>query len=293
MAQQAAIAALLALAVWWSSTGAILLAVRRADRAGGVAHGMTAACAVPLLVLGAALVAGSAGGSGLGHVYAGFLGAVAVWGWIELAFLLGVVTGPESRPATPGLAGWARFARAWGTVAHHELALLAGLLGVALLAAQAPTPVAVGTYGILFAARILAKLNLFLGVPRINTAFLPQRLLHLQGYFRRGPATPLYAVTVAALGVLAAWLATGIAAAPTLPEAVAAALLAALAGLALAEHALMVLPLPDDRLWRWMLPEAAPAPAASAPPARALPSSPATAAPPPRAFPSQGRPDGL
>jgi putative photosynthetic complex assembly protein 2 len=36
---------------------------------------------------------------------------------------------------------------------------------------------------------------------------------------------------------------------------VAHALLASLAGLALLEHWLMVVPLPDAKLWQWMLPE--------------------------------------
>ena len=37
-------------------------------------------------------------------------------------------------------------------------------------------------------------------------------------------------------------------------EAVGVALLAALTALALLEHWLMVLPLPDEKLWRWMIP---------------------------------------
>ena len=37
---------------------------------------------------------------------------------------------------------------------------------------------------------------------------------------------------------------------------VAFAFLAAIAALALLEHWLMVLPLPDAKLWRWMLPAA-------------------------------------
>jgi len=37
-------------------------------------------------------------------------------------------------------------------------------------------------------------------------------------------------------------------------EAVGFALLAAITALALLEHWLMVLPLPDAKLWRWMLP---------------------------------------
>ena len=258
MAAQAALAALVALAVWWSATGAILYAVRRADRAGGVAHGMTAACAVPLLALGVALVTISAPGEGLGHVYAAFLGALAVWGWVELAFLLGVVTGPERARVPAGLAGWPRFVRALAAIAHHELALLVGFAAVAALAHGAPNRVAVWTYGILLAARIAAKLNLFLGVPRINHEFLPQRLRHLAGHFRQAPPTPFYALTIVALAAATAWLAADVAAAGTLPEAVAASLLASLAGLALVEHALMVLPLPDARLWRWMLPEPIP-----------------------------------
>ena len=258
MAQQAAIAALFALFVWWSSTGAILVAVRRADRAGGGAHAVAALMGLPLLALGLAMVAGSAEGAGLLHVYGAFLGALAVWGWIELAFLLGVVAGPERAPCPAGLGGRARLSRAWRTISHHELALLAGFVAVAWLAHGAPNEVAPWTYGILLAARILAKLNLFLGVPRINVEFLPRRLAHLQSYFRRGPVTPFFPLTITALTCATAALAWEVRGAQTLPEAVAAALLAALAGLALVEHWLMVLPLPDARLWRWMLPAAAP-----------------------------------
>ncbi len=258
MAQPVALAALVALVVWWSATGAILLAVRRADRAGGIAHAMVAACGVPLLALGVALVTVSAPGEGLGHVYAAFLGALAIWGWIELAFLLGIVAGPERGRAPAGLGGAARMRLAWRTVAHHEVALLAGLGLVAVLTHGAESRVALWTYGILFAARITAKLNLFLGVPRINVEFLPARLSHLASHMRRGPATPFYAASIAALALATAWLAADVAAAASLPEAVAASLLAALAALALVEHALMVLPLPDARLWRWMLPEPIP-----------------------------------
>ena len=258
MAQQTAIAALFALFVWWASTGAILVAVRRADRIGGPQHGLTALMGLPLLALGLAMVSGSAEGAGLVHVYGAFLGALAVWGWIELAFLLGIVAGPERAPCPPGLLGWPRFARAWRTVAHHELALLAGFVLIALLTRGAANDVAPWTYAILFAARILAKLNLFLGVPRINVEFLPRRLAHLESYFRRGPVTPLFPATITALTCATAGLAWRIGGAGTLAEVVAAALLAALAGLALIEHWLMVLPLPDAGLWRWMLPAARP-----------------------------------
>ncbi|HCJ61988.1 MAG TPA: hypothetical protein DHV49_04635, partial [Alphaproteobacteria bacterium] len=45
----------IALFSWWFSTGIILLAVRRADRAGGDAHMMSLIMASPLLVLGIVL----------------------------------------------------------------------------------------------------------------------------------------------------------------------------------------------------------------------------------------------
>ena len=41
---------------------------------------------------------------------------------------------------------------------------------------------------------------------------------------------------------------------PAPAEATGFALLTALAALALLEHWLMVMPLPDAKLWRWMLP---------------------------------------
>ena len=111
-----------AIFLWWFFTGVILIAVRWADRQGGAAHGMVVLAGVPFLALGVAGVITSLPGTSVAAVYAGFLGALAIWGWIELAFLAGIVTGPERRPCPPGLSGGARFLRAWNTVAHHELA---------------------------------------------------------------------------------------------------------------------------------------------------------------------------
>jgi putative photosynthetic complex assembly protein 2 len=35
-------------------------------------------------------------------VYMAFLSALALWGWIELAFLTGVITGPVNQPLPDG-----------------------------------------------------------------------------------------------------------------------------------------------------------------------------------------------
>lgn len=246
------IASLVAVFVWWFSTGAIMVAVRRADRLG--THGMTVFAGLPILVLGCWAVSASLANPDVTGVYLGFAGALVIWGWIELAFLAGVITGPMRDDCPPGLSGQARFFRAFSTVAWHELALVIGLLGLVLASDGAANRMAVATYLILFLARISAKLNLFFGVPRINTEFVPDRLAHLKTYFRRGPITLAFpaAITVltALLGVCAErlWSATADA------TVVGFALLTALAALALLEHWLMVVPLPDAKLWRWMLP---------------------------------------
>lgn len=245
-------AALVALFVWWFSTGLILLAVRRADRGGG--HGTLVLLGLPFLVIGVAMVAGSFSRVDVAGVYQGFLGALAIWGWIELMFLAGVVTGPMREAAVPGQQGQARFLRAFAALAYHELLLVAGLFGLALAAGDAPNRMALATYMVLFLARICAKLNLFYGVPRINTEFVPARLTHLKSYFRQGPITLAFPIAITILTAVLAVCAQQLLTATSDARAVGFALLTALTALALIEHWLMVVPLPDAKLWRWMLP---------------------------------------
>ncbi|MEJ6403382.1 putative photosynthetic complex assembly protein PuhE [Yoonia sp. 2307UL14-13] len=246
------IAALFALFVWWFSTGMIMLAVRRADRRG--AHGTTLFAGVPMLVLGVWAVAVSLADTSVLGVYLGFLGALAIWGWVELAFLAGIVTGPMREDCPPGLAGHARFFRAFATVAYHELFLTLGLLGLVLASQGMPNRMAVSTYLVLFLARIFAKLNLYFGVPRINTEFVPAPLTHLKSYFRRGPVTLAFPIAITLLTAMLAVCAERLWSAEAAATSVGFALLTALAALALLEHWLMVVPLPDAKLWRWMLP---------------------------------------
>ncbi len=246
------IASLFAIFVWWFSTGAILVAVRRADRLG--THGMTVFSWLPLLALGVVAVVLSLPDASVFGSYLGFVGALAIWGWVELAFLAGVITGPMRDDCLPGLSGKARFQRAFATVAYHELALTIGLLGLVIASNGAPNRMAVSTYLVLFLARIFAKLNLFFGVPRINTEFVPDRLSHLKTYFRRGPVTLAFPAAITALTALLAVCAERLWTAGSDTTVVGFALLTALAALALLEHWLMVVPLPDAKLWRWMLP---------------------------------------
>ncbi len=249
-------AALIAVFAWWFFTGAILWVVRRADGGDAVAHGRNVFLSIPLLALGAAGVVISSTALTIENVYIAFLSALLIWGWIELAFLAGVITGPERRPCPPELSGVDRFQRAWHTVSHHELLLAFALLCITVITTGAANTVALWTYVILFVARISAKLNLFFGVPRINTEFVPQPLQHLKSYFRQGPITMAFPIGVTFLSVTAVCFAERLVASAS-PEAITSfALLTALAVLATLEHWLMVVPLPDAKLWRWMLPEA-------------------------------------
>ena len=248
------IAALVALFVWWFSTGAILMAVRHADRAGPRARGLLAILSLPLLAAGVAGVELTLDGTGIGAVYGGFLAALAVWGWIEITFLTGAVTGPNLHPCPPGTPEWERFVRAWGTVAYHEMLLTGALIVLWLYGYGAENAFGLWTFTILYAARISAKLNLYFGVPRINTEFLPDALGHLASHFRIARLNWLFPVSITGLSfVVACWL-EWLHAATTSAEALGFALLTAITALALIEHWLMVLPLPDAKLWRWMLP---------------------------------------
>lgn len=246
------IASFLAIFVWWFSTGAILLAVRRADRSGK--HRLTVFCALPLLAFGVGAVILSLPDASVFGAYLGFAGALAIWGWVELAFLAGVITGPMRDECLPGLSGKDRFNRAFATVAYHELALTVGLVGLVFASNGAPNRMAMATYLVLFLARIFAKLNLYFGVPRINTEFVPDQLAHLKSYFRRGPVTLAFPVAITVLTALLAVCAERLWSAQSDVTVVGFALLTALAALALLEHWLMVVPLPDAKLWRWMLP---------------------------------------
>ena len=244
------IAALVALFLWWFSTGAILWVVKRADQEGPEALRAAAFAALPLLPLGAWAWASSLSGDNAASPYLGFLGTLAIWGWVELAFLAGIITGPSPYPAPATTGGWERFLRAWGTIAYHEL-LLIGIFTAMLLAADGAADLTgLFAFAVLFGARISAKLNLFFGVARFHSEFLPTPLAHLPSHFGRANLNALFPVSVTALTALTAlWVQLYFSTSST-----GFALLAMLTALALVEHWLMVLPLPDQKLWRWLIP---------------------------------------
>ena len=247
-------ASLLALFVWWFSTGAILWVVKTADREGAAAGIRATFWGLPMLALGIWGFWHTMDDTSVFGACAAFLSALCIWGWIELAFLTGVITGPNVYPLPDNTPEWERFIRAWGTLAYHEMLLVGTLIILFLIGEEAANAFGVWTFAVLFFARLSAKLNLYLGVPKINVDFLPTALAHLATYFRIRSLNWLFPFSVTALTFAAACWLERIYAAQTDGQIIGFTLLTALTALALLEHWVMVLPIPDEKLWRWMLP---------------------------------------
>ena len=238
---------LYALFVWWFSTGLILfldgLPRRTFPRTMGVA---TALLAAGLATLFAVRDDGSAFGA-----YAAFTAALAVWGWNEIAFLTGWLTGPRRSECAPNLRGFARFVQATRMILWHELAIAAGFLLVLAVGWGGTNSVGLYTYLVLWAMRLSAKINIFLGVPYPPLAFLPERLRYLASGFRPRAMNALFPISVTASTAVCALLGAWTFHATSEGAAIGFALLATLMALAIIEHWFLVLPLPSERLWAW------------------------------------------
>jgi putative photosynthetic complex assembly protein 2 len=254
---------LCALLVWWFGTGLVLYIVRL-PRSLSRWSGWGAAA---IAVLALAGMAHAARDSTVAGVYGGFVWAVALWGAIEIWFLLGQVTGPRREPCPAGARGLRRATFAVLAILYHELALLASLLIIAAATVGGENQAGLWTFALLWIMRLSAKLNLFFGVPILHEGFLPEQLRYLSSYFRKGPINPLFPVSVTLSTVAAVLLVSNAVAAGTSPtDAVAGLLLATLLALAVVEHWFMAVPLPVEAIWSWsMKPGTSPASAAEAP----------------------------
>jgi len=236
--------------VWWFSTGVILYL----DGLPRWTFKWTMLWSTVLLAIAFVGLVTSADDTRGTGAYIAFTCAVVIWGWKELAFLLGIITGPRRVPCPPGARGWRRAGHALMAILYHEAALIVLGVAVVTLTWGKPNPVAACTFATLWVMRLSAKLNVFLGVRNLNEEFLPEHIRYLGSYFRTRPMNRLFPWSMLGSGALAlaVWehaLADGTHAF----GATAATFVAALITLAVLEHALMMLPLPSQRLWRWGL----------------------------------------
>ncbi len=242
---------LFALLMWFIGTGAVVWLdsrPRETFRASLVVVGIAA-------VVAAAMVWRGASDTGVAAAYAGFGAAILIWGWHEMSFLMGAVTGPSRERCPPGLAGRARFRAATATVIHHEIAIAATAAGLFALTWGQPNQAAPLTFLLLFVMRLSAKFNLFLGVANLSDEVFPAHLAYLKSYFGTRAMNPLFPFSIALGGGIAAWAWMSAEAGTVGSGAAATAtLIAGLAALGVVEHLFLVLPLRDAKMWRWAQP---------------------------------------
>jgi putative photosynthetic complex assembly protein 2 len=241
---------LVAVFVWWASTGAILYldGLPRST----FKWSFAGIWAIGLLAI--AILVSTAGETTASSAMWAFTGGVLVWAVPTAAFYFGFVTGPRRTPMPADLRGVARFRVAAETMLHHEALCAAGAVVVAAVVWSAPNQVGLWTYLILWAMHLSGKLNVFLGVRNLAEEFIPPHLQYLTSYMRRAPMNLLFPLTVTAATVLMVallWPLTSNAVTPF--ETSRAIVLGVIAALAVLEHWLLVLPLPSMALWTWSL----------------------------------------
>ena len=245
-----ALPALFALFVWWFSTGLIIYLDNLPKRT--FKWSMAGAtCLLAASLYGLAASSGSA--TVLGACVA-FTCGVLAWGWQEISFYMGFVTGPRSEPCPEGCAGWKHFLHAIQTSLWHELAIIASAAAVFALTWGEPNQVGTWTFMVLWWMHQSAKLNVFLGVRNLNEEFLPEHLGFLKSFLTKKPMNLLFPVSITVSTCIAVLLAQR-AAAPGADAFTRSGytFLAALMTLAILEHWFLVLPLPAAKLWSWGL----------------------------------------
>jgi putative photosynthetic complex assembly protein 2 len=234
---------------WWFLTGAVLWLVGLPRTT--VRWSMTVATVVGLGAL--VTLWQTAGDTSPAAAYIAFLAALLVWGWHEMSFLTGVVTGPRTTEAPRRVSGRAGLLPAVETLIYHEAAILLTVGILAVMLAGQPNEVGLWTFVILWVMRISAKLNVYLGVPNLTEEFLPAHLTYLKTYFCRRSMNLLFPVSVT-LSTIATWLLITQAGNSLTPfDTIGFTFLATLMALALIEHWFLVVPLPSASLWSWGL----------------------------------------
>ncbi|MBE7212080.1 MAG: DUF3623 family protein [Gluconacetobacter diazotrophicus] len=241
--------ALFALFVWWFSTGVIMFLdglPRRTFRWSML--GATALLGVSFWGLHASSADLTVRGA-----YLAFTWGLLAWGWQEISFYMGYVTGPRTEPCPENCRGWRHFGHAIQTSLWHELAIIAAGLACVALTWHAPNQVGTWTFMVLWWMHQSAKLNVFLGVRNLNEEFLPEHLQFLRSFLTKKPMNLLFPVSVTVSTVIAVHLVQMAVAAATPFAAAGFTFLATMMVLAILEHWLLMLPLPAAALWGWSL----------------------------------------
>ena len=243
-------AVLFALAVWWFSTGLIIYL----DNLPRPTHRWSMAAATLVLLLALRGLHGASAQASVAGAYAAFTYAVLVWGWQEMSFFMGFVTGPAPEPCPPDCLGWPRFLRALKACLYHEIACILFGAVIVLLTYGGPNQVGAWTYFVLWLMRMSAKLNVLLGVQNLSEDFIPEHVSFIRSFLRRRSMNLLFPFSVTWATIATFLLAQRAVAASASPFAATGAVFTALLlFLALIEHWFLVLPISISALWNWSL----------------------------------------
>ena len=248
-----------AIFIWWFATGVLLLL-----------NGMPRTTFAWSILISSGLaiaafygLAHTANRASVFNSYCAFSCALLIWGWHELTFLTGWLTGSRKFACTEA-SGWPRFKQAVAAIIWHELGILVSGVAIIALTWNAANQIGTLTFLVLWVMRISAKLNLYFGVRNLSEEFLPAHLTYMGSYFRKRAMNGFLPFSIAAASLVLAGLMTlAFSAGVTRAESVGYGLVSAMLAMAILEHFLLVLPLPSTALWRWALRGRIPAAAAT------------------------------
>ena len=251
-----------AIFVWWFSTGILLFFVRLIDKwenfpsEAKFLQYCSVLASLPIFILGIYLYHSTLDSLSVNSIYLAFLSSLIIWGWLEFAFLCGVVTGPNTDECTKSISGISRFKSSLATILYSELALILTFGWLLSFGLSALNCFGLLTFSVLYFARLSAKMNIFFGVPYINFEFFPSPLRHIATYFRVRKVTAIFPISITLITCVAFFFLEHLFTSTSngVSTQVGYSLVLSLTILALIEHWFMVLPLPDSKLWAWMLP---------------------------------------
>ena len=250
-----------AVGLWWVGTGLVLRNVHRPepDDDSQSGRGPDWLRVAPLAALTAGVPASLAGlvllrsaTPGLATALTTYILVFVLWGWLELTFYCGWITGPLKTPWQGGR-DRGRVLHAFWASAYHELALV--LMGLAVLGLSGGgSRWAPWFYLGMAAMHTSARLNVVLGVRNLNAHFLPDRLSYLASLFTRRRMNGLMPFSLV-VGTAATVMVVRAALNQGAGESTAGlTLLACTLALGVLEHLLLIVPLPVHRLFEWGLP---------------------------------------
>lgn len=240
---------LFALFVWWFSTGAIIFLDGLPRRT--FKWSMLGASAVfAICVIGLVRVSGE---TSVSAAYWAFGFGLFAWGWQEISFYMGFVTGPRQDACPENCRGWKHFGHAIQTSLWHELAIIASAALIIALTWGQPNQVGVWTFMVLWWMHQSAKLNVFLGVRNLNEEFLPEHLNFLKSFLRREPMNLLFPISITVSTVIGTIMFEHAAHATASFARAGDTFIGVMMALAILEHWFLVVPLPAAKLWSWGL----------------------------------------